>query len=47
MLDQSDSYLKRSLGLVSAYTTVDEEMAVCYITIQLFLMCFNIYYSLC
>lgn len=30
MLDRSDSNLKRSLGLVSAYTSVDEEMAVCY-----------------
>lgn len=30
MLDQSDSNLKRSLGLVSAYSAADEEMAVCY-----------------
>ena len=29
MLDQSDSNLKRSLTLVSAYTSVDQEMAVC------------------
>ena len=28
MLDRSDSNLKRSLVLVSAYTSVDEEMAV-------------------
>ena len=35
MLDQSDSNLKRSLGLVSTYTSVDEEMAVsfCYCTV--------------
>ena len=30
MLDQSDSNLKRSLTLASAYTSVDEEMAVCW-----------------
>ena len=30
MLDRSDSNLKRSLGLVSDYTSVDEEMSVSY-----------------
>ena len=37
MLDQSDSNLKRSLGIVSAYTSVDEEMAVsfCYYTLYI------------
>lgn len=43
MLDQSDSNLKRSLGLVSAYTSVDEEMTVSYYyhTIKVFKLDFK------